>query len=126
MREEIKSVNMGLLSVDADDIKAEDMPTSTMKDIFELCGKDCALRLLIYMAGNIIQVPARPWVKIQENYIMKNYDYSAQSIKRIARTIGVSEKYVRDVLKTRVKSVPCEGQINFLHGNEEPEAAGSR
>ena len=91
------------------------MPTQIMKDVFELCGRETAIKLLVYMQGNIIQVPARPWLNIQIQYIKEKYDYSAHSIKDIARTIGVSEKFVREVLKTKikVKDVPVEGQLNI-------------
>ena len=118
---DIKEITAGLLKVKAEDLTSDDMPTAVMRDVFDICGRDTALNLMVYMQGNIIQVPSRPWLKIQEKYILKNYDYSARSIKIMARTIGVTEKFVRDILKGRVKTIPIEGQINFLHPMEENE-----
>ena len=68
----------------------------------------------------------RPWIKIQTEYIRDKYDYSAKSIKDIARTIGVSEKFVREVLKTKikVKDVPVEGQQNMLGDFKRLQDAG--
>lgn len=111
---DIEEIQIGLLKVKTADLTVDDMPTQIMKDIFELCGRDTAIKLLIYMQGNIIQVPARPWINIQLQYIKEKYDYTARSIKEIARTIGVSEKFIREVLKTKLKvkdiNIPVEGQ----------------
>lgn len=109
---DIEEIHVGRLKIKTEDLTVDDMPTQIMKDVFELCGRETAIKLLVYMQGNIIQVPARPWLNIQIQYIKEKYDYSAHSIKDIARTIGVSEKFVREVLKTKikVKNVPVEGQ----------------
>lgn len=112
---DIEEIHVGRLKIKTEDLTVDDMPTQIMKDVFELCGRETAIKLLVYMQGNIIQVPARPWLNIQIQYIKEKYDYSAHSIKDIARTIGVSEKFVREVLKTKikVKDVPVEGQLNI-------------
>ena len=111
----IDEIQIGLLKVKTADITVEDMPTPIMKDVYELCGRDVAVKLLLFMQGNIIQVSARPWIKLQVKYIKENYDYTAHSIKKIARMIGTSEKFVRDILKDKIKikTIPCEGQLTF-------------
>ena len=115
----IKEIPVGFLKIKAEDLTADDMPTQTMKDVFEICRKETALNLMTYMQGNIIQVPARPWINLQTKYIMENYDSSARSIKMISRTLCVTEKFVRDVLGKKIKDLPIEGQINLFNKNEE-------
>ena len=64
-RIDINEIYIGQLRIKSENLTAEDMPTPVMKDIFELCGRETAVKLLLYMQGNIIQVPTRPWIKIQ-------------------------------------------------------------
>lgn len=122
----IDEIQVGRLKIKTEDLTVDDMPTQIMKDVFELCGRETAIKLLIYMQGNIIQVPARPWINIQIEYIKEKYDYTARSIKDIARTLGLSEKFVRDVLKKEVKPkiIPCEGQRDIFQQLEEIEKEG--
>lgn len=112
---EIKKINMGYIEVPTEDISSDDMPNDLMKDIFDLCGRDTAIKLLVFFAGNTIAIPIRAWNTLQKNFILKNYDGKAATIKKIARKLCVTEKYIREILRqNHFKNVPVVGQLTIL------------
>ena len=88
------------------DIK--DMPNDTFEDIAILCGIETALKLLKEMSGNNIYVPRNGFKLAKDRYIRKHYDGSTDSIRRLARECGVSERYIYTVINE------TEGQIKLF------------
>ena len=46
---DIEEIQVGRLKIKTSDLTVDDMPTQTMKDVFELCGSETAIKLLVYM-----------------------------------------------------------------------------
>lgn len=114
--EKIDKILVGYVPFKVSELTENDMPSKIMKDVFTLCGVDTAVKLLTYFQGNVIQIPTRPWQSLQEKYIIDNYDNTSDSIKLIARSICVSEKFIRDVLKKQNPNriIPSEGQRSIF------------
>jgi len=90
----------------------DDMPNEVFEDIAEH-SLDAALALLQYYAGCQIYVPGDGFKQVKNKYIMRNFDGSAQSIRRLAIETGTTEQNVRNVLK-RAKDIDiAEGQIQL-------------
>ena len=88
------------ITINSKDVKPEDMPNELFEEIFELCGADTALSLLIFMTGNVIQVPVKGLAKYEKRIILENYDGTSASIRALQRKLCLSETYIRDVLKS--------------------------
>lgn len=104
------TVKIGDIEISIDDITLDDMPNQYFKDIAELCGMDVACKILSNFQGNMIQVPTRGFLKLQERIILDGYDNSAQSIKVLARKLVCSEAYIRQVIKRKWGDAPLKGQ----------------
>lgn len=101
------------LTIDTDTITRDDMPNDMLAEIFELCGADVALSLITNMQGNIIQVPTRGLEKFEKKLILKEYNGTTASIRKLARTLVVSETYIRGILSQNRIEAPVEGQMSF-------------
>lgn len=105
--------NYNGLKIDTKDLIEDDMPNEIFKEIFVICGVEVAVSILLNMQGNIIQVPTRGMQKLEKRIIVSEYDGTSASIRKIARTLAVSETYIRDVLRRYKKDIPSEGQMTF-------------
>lgn len=98
------------LKINSEDVTVDDMPTEIFREIYELCGVDVALSLLINMCANIIQVPAKGLTNIIKRIILKDYDGSTASIRRISRRFAIPELQVRKILSDNKIQTPDEKQ----------------
>lgn len=110
------------LEIDTEELTAEDMPNEVFSEIFELCGADAAVSILINMRGNLIQVPAKGGLsKIEKKIILDDYDGTTTSIRKIARRFGITEGYIRKVLANNKIQAPLENQmplgLEYSHTN---------
>ena len=102
------------ITINSDDIKKEDMPSTLFQEIYELCGVETALKLLKYMVGNLIQVPTRGFINIEKRLILDRYDGTTASLRAIARDLKVPENFIRKVLSESRIQVPVDGQIGLF------------
>ena len=80
------------------------MPSESLKEVFELCGRDVAVSLMEHQNGVFLLMPARPFLKLERRLLLKEFDGTTASLRRIARKYCMSEVVVREVLKkSRVK-----------------------
>lgn len=101
------------LKINSEKLRKEDMPTEIFEEIFEICGADVALSLLIKMSGNLIQVPTRGMQKIERKIIINDYDGTTASIRDIARRFNISEMYIRNILNESKIKTPSPNQESF-------------
>ena len=95
-------------------ITIDDMPNQDMIDIARTCGIDAAIKLLQNFSGIRINIPSNGFTKIEKKIILDEYDGYAQTIKKLASRLGMTEKTVRDVLSKK-GTIPSEpGQINLF------------
>ena len=81
------------------EITPDDMPNDVMREVYDFCGVDVAVSLLIHMRGNQILVPTKGLKLLERKIINKFYDGTASSIRNIARNLNLSEVYIRHILK---------------------------
>jgi len=99
-----RKVNTEHMTIDIDLIDLEDMPNESLKEIYELCGREVAVSLMENQNGVFIMMPARPFIKLERRIMLKEFDGTTASLRRIARKFCISEVVVRDILKkARVK-----------------------
>lgn len=110
------------LRIDTATLKREDMPTEVFGEIFDLCGADVAVSILINMTGNIIQVPTKGLINIEKKIILSEYNGTTSSIRQIQRKYGVSDSYVREIIKSAKIEPPVEGQMSFFSNEKEVSA----
>lgn len=94
-------------------VMIDDMPNQDMKDIAEICGVEAAIKLLMNFGGLRINIPANGLNILEKRIILNEFDGHAQSIKKLASSLGTTEKTVRDILKI-YQLVPVEGQLNLF------------
>lgn len=99
------------VKINSEDITVDDMPTEIFREIYDLCGVDVALSLLVNMCGNIIQVPAKGFTNIIKRIILADYDGSMASIRKISRRFAIPELQVRKILSENKIQTPDEKQI---------------
>jgi hypothetical protein len=107
------------IKIDTEKLTLEDMPNETFQEIFEFCGAEAAISLLVHMRGSFIQVPVNGFVNIVKKLIVENYDGSTASIRNIARNYGVTEFFIRTVLSENKVQAPEAGQKQFDFMNQE-------
>jgi len=78
------------------DLEIEQALEGDLGLVYQLCGKETALRLLEHMAGLNIYVSGKTIKKLQRLYIKKYYN--GNNIKKIASELKVSERYVYNVI----------------------------
>ena len=106
-------IKCGGIEVDTEKLTVDDMPTEVFREIFELCGVNVAMELLLNMPGNIIQVPARGLANIEKRLILQAFEKfppTTALIRRLCRDFKTSEWYIRDLLVQNKKQVPFDGQ----------------
>lgn len=101
------------LKIDSETVSIDDMPSEVFREIYENCGVDVALSLLINMYGATILVPTRGMLKIEKRVILKEYDGTTASIRNIARKFRMSETYIRETLRQSKVTLPAEGQTSL-------------
>lgn len=111
--------NIGGLDVNTSDLTVDDMPTEIFREIFDICGVDIAISLLVNMTGNLIQVPTNGFLKIQKKVVMKEYDGTTASIRRLSRKFKISESFIRNILEENKIPIPADGQIGLFDKNED-------
>lgn len=79
-------INFGDIEVDTSTLTEKDMPNEICRELFTLCGVDVVMSLIMNMSGNLIQVPTRGFATIEKNLMLKEYDGSTASIRRMARS----------------------------------------
>ena len=94
-----------------EELTVEDMPTQIMRDVFECCGAEVAVKLLLYFSGSYVLIPTNGLKMLENKVIYKYYDGSAISIKRLARNLGTSETRIRSVLKNPPEKGQCQLDI---------------
>ena len=103
------------LEIKSEEVTLDDMPNEVFREIYELCGVDCALSLLINMNACLIQVPTRGLCNIEKRLVVADYDGTTASIRNIARKYNISESYIRNILKENSITTPCPGQLGLLN-----------
>lgn len=77
------------------------LPNIELEILAENCGLDFVKELMVNGTGNYIQIPANPFRKTKEQYILKNYDGTSKSIIKMAVECDVSVIYIRKLLKRK-------------------------
>lgn len=95
-------------------ITKDDMPNEVLKEVYEMCGRDVAVLLMLYQRGVNVQVPSQPWNKIRNRILKEMFDGTTASIRKIARKFGLAEARVREILKAEKFDVPDERQIGLF------------
>lgn len=108
-----KIIETPYIDFDIDEITIDDMPNSTFREIYEICGKEVAIELLNKFAGCQIQVPLRAFFNLRKRLLKKEFDGTTESIRRISRKYHFTEAQVRDFLKEAKVKPPVEGQMSF-------------
>lgn len=102
------------IKIDTDELTADDMPTEVFKEIFDLCGAEVAVSLLINMQGNPITIPTNGMKKIIQKIIAKRYDGTTASIRQMTRDFKVSESYIRYILNEVKIKPPAPNQLGLF------------
>lgn len=90
----------------------DDMPNEVFEDI-ATHSLEAAMVLLEHFGGCNLYVPSDGFRTLKNKYIVRNFDGSAQSIRKLAIETGTTEQNVRNVLK-RYKDVDlADGQIQL-------------
>lgn len=108
------TIEIGNLIINTDDLTVDDMPSEIFREIFEICGAEVAVLLLKYMNGNIIQVPTRGFFKLQKKIVLKEYDGTTASIRKLSRKLNISDAGIREILAENKINAPCEGQLELF------------
>lgn len=90
----------------------DDMPTELFEEIAEH-SLEAAITLLQFFGGCNIYVPSDGFKNLKNKYIMKNFDGSAQSIRKLAIETGTTEQNVRNVLKKYKDIDLADGQLQL-------------
>lgn len=106
------------ITIDTEKLTLEDMPNETFQEIFELCGPETAVSLLINMRGSYISVPVNGFINIVKKVIINEYDGSTASIRRISRIYGITEFFIRSILNENKIQTPAQGQNQFSFMNK--------
>lgn len=96
----------------------EDMPNEVFQDIAERCGLEAAKILLTEFQGTNIYIPTDGFKKLRDSYILKNFDGSTASLRRLAMELRVSEQCIRDVLKKSKNLDINENQLQLFKETE--------
>ena len=91
-------------------ITADDMPNDDLKFIAENAGIKSALILILLLAGLTINIPKYSLRKLKEKYIMKEYDGSKFTINRLAVECDLSQRYVYNLIKKKLKAKSKESK----------------
>lgn len=81
-----------------DDLKPEDMPTSDLKLVAETCGVETAIQLLEHMPGISIYIPKLERTDLVKSYIIKNFNGSTESAKRLALDLNLSVNHIYNIV----------------------------
>ncbi len=108
-----KIIKTQFIDFDIDIITIDDMPNSTFREIYELCGKEVAVSLLENYAGCQIQVPSRAFYYLRQRLLKAEFDGTAESIRYLARKYNFTEARIREFLKDAKVNVPVEGQLSL-------------
>lgn len=95
-------------------ITINDMPSGTFQLVADNCGLDVAVSLLLNMGGITISVPSNGLEALDRRIILKEYDYKALTIKKLAIKLNLSEKTVRNYITNAGAIDALEGQITLL------------
>ncbi len=94
-----KTVQILNYDIPLSEISSDDMPNDVMREVYDFCGVEVAVSLLLHMRGNQILVPTKGLKLLERKIINKFYDGTASSIRTIARKLKISEVYIRHILK---------------------------
>lgn len=83
----------------AKNLAADDMPTSDLRMIANLCGVEVAVKLVENLAGLPIYIPSSAVKTLQRQYIRKSFDGTSQKAKELALECGVSLAYIYNVVR---------------------------
>lgn len=100
--------------IEKDIITEEDMPNETLKEIYDICGRDVAISLCQFQRGVQVNVPARPWTKVRNRILHEMFDGTTASIRNIARKFGIAESSIREILRNQKIDVPDERQMGLF------------
>ena len=95
-------------------LTVEDMPNEVFQDIAERCGLEAAKILLTQFQGTTIYIPTDGFKNLRNSYILKNFDGSTASLRRLAIELKVSEQCIRDVLKKHKNVDINENQLQLF------------
>lgn len=93
-------------------ITADDMPNDDLKYIAENAGIRSALILILLLPGLTINIPKYALRKLKEKYIMKEFDGSKFTLNRLAIECGLSQRYVYNMIKKRLKQKKKESELS--------------
>ncbi len=111
-----KIIETMFVNFDIDDVTVDDMPNEVFKEIYEMCGKDVAISLMKEFTGVVIQVPSKPFYKIERKKALSEFDGTTASIRHIARKYNITENRIRELLKKSHADTPSTGQISMFDG----------
>ena len=86
-----------------ENITADDMPNDDLKYVAENAGIKSALIMILLLAGLTINIPKYSLRKLKEKYIMKEYDGSKFTLNRLAVECDLSQRYVYNMIKKKLK-----------------------
>lgn len=93
-------------------ITADDMPNDDLKYIAENAGIRSALILILLLPGLTINIPKYALRKLKEKYIIKEFDGSKFTLNRLAIECGLSQRYVYNMIKKRLKQKKKESELS--------------
>lgn len=91
----------------AEQIEPEDFCGKDLQLVAELCSVSVAASLMNNMPGLTIFIPVTAIRKTRDKYIIKTYDGSLESIKRISINAKITERHVYRIIEKLQK----EGKI---------------
>lgn len=107
------------LTVNIKDITRDDMPSEFLTEVYDLCGKDVALSLMVHQKGVNVFIPSRPFLKLERRLLVDEFDGTSASLRRIARKYSMSEGVIRQILKKASRTpLPADGQIGLFDEEE--------
>ncbi len=82
------------------DVEIEDLLTGDTKLIAEYCGLDTLITLWQNLPSMSLFISTKPLVEAKKRYIQKFYN--GMNAKKLAAILGVSERFVYDVVANNV------------------------
>lgn len=95
-------------------ISIDDMPSETFELIADNCGLNVAVSLLKNASGLTIFVPSNGFEALERRIILREYDGSAVTIKKLALRLNLTEKTVRNYIANGRLIPAVEGQQNLF------------
>ena len=82
-----------------DGLTIDDLPNEGLQYLAQVAGMETAKKVLTHCAGMRFDIPIRPCRKAAKRYI--EIHYNGNNARQLARTLGMSERFVYQVLSEK-------------------------